>query len=129
MASLPKSATVNYEEWLNTPEVEDATEEVVNGEIRIMPLIEQDGYIHSAPQLLVEVWSPANTRGERAEKLADYGSLGVPEGWMFFPERRNVEVFDLENGSLRQSQVLTEGILKPTRFPGVQVDISGIWPA
>ena len=38
------------------------------------------------------------------------------------------EVFYLENGSLRQSQVLTEGILKPKRFPGVQVDISGIWP-
>ena len=32
-------------------------------------LIEQDGYIHSAPQLLVEVLSP----GERSEeKLADY---------------------------------------------------------
>jgi Uma2 family endonuclease len=185
MASLPKSGTVTYEEWLRLPEVEDATEEVVNGEIRITPpakwkhllsverlrlalikdldpnkvlvatgsfglvirkqpltsrvpdlavfelstLIEQDGYIHSAPQLLVEVWSPANTRNERAEKLADYGSLGVPEVWMFFPERRNVEVFYLENGSLRQAQVLTEGMLKPKHFPDVQVDVSGIWPA
>ena len=145
MASLPKSGTVTYEEWLQMPEVEDATEEVVNGEIRIMPpaklrhawiverlhlalqgqldldkvliltgsfglvirkqpltsrvpdlavfelstLIEQDGYIHSAPQLLIEVWSPANTRGERAEKLADYGSLGVPEMWMFL-DRKSV---------------------------------------
>ena len=185
MASLPKSGTVTYEEWLRMPEVLDATEEVVDGEIRIMPpaklkhamivarlqsalldqldrkkfmvvtgsfglvirkqpltsrvpdlavfelstLIEQDGYIHSAPQLLIEVWSPANTRRERAEKLADYSSLGVPEVWFFSPERGNVEVFYLENGSLRQSQVLTEGILKPKRFPGVQVDISGIWPA
>ena len=37
MASLPQSTTVTYEEWLRMPEVQDAIEEVVNGEIRIMP--------------------------------------------------------------------------------------------
>jgi Uma2 family endonuclease len=37
MATLPESKTVSYEEWINMPEVEDAVEEVVNGEIRIMP--------------------------------------------------------------------------------------------
>jgi Uma2 family endonuclease len=37
MASLPKSNAVTYEEWLRMPEVTDAIEEVVNGEIRIMP--------------------------------------------------------------------------------------------
>jgi len=29
--------TVTYEEWLNMPVVEDAIEEVVNGEVRLMP--------------------------------------------------------------------------------------------
>src|SRR6266404_4867662 len=37
MATLPQTKTVTYEEWLTMPEVQDATEEVVNGEIRIMP--------------------------------------------------------------------------------------------
>ena len=37
MASLPNPRTVTYEEWLRMPEVQDSTEEVVNGEIRIMP--------------------------------------------------------------------------------------------
>ena len=37
MASLPNPKTVTYEEWLRMPEVQDATEEVVNGEIRIIP--------------------------------------------------------------------------------------------
>ena len=37
-------------------------------------IVEQDGYIHSAPQLAVEVLSPANTRREREEKLNDYAS-------------------------------------------------------
>jgi Uma2 family endonuclease len=41
-------------------------------------VVEQDGYIHSVPELALEVLSPANTRAERSEKLKDYESLGVP---------------------------------------------------
>src|ERR1035438_8978704 len=37
MASLPNSKTVTYEEWLTLPIVTDQIEEVVNGEIRLMP--------------------------------------------------------------------------------------------
>src|ERR1017187_4353664 len=126
MASLPNPKPVTYEEGLRMPEVQDATEEVVNGEIRIMPpaklkhmqviarlydairsqidqratlaypagvgvvitkvpltsrvpdltmfaagtMVEQDGYIHSAPQLVVEVLSPANTRRIRRSAAA-----------------------------------------------------------
>jgi Uma2 family endonuclease len=184
MASLPNSKTVTYEEWLRMPEVTDAIEEVVNGEIRIMPpakwkrfriiertrrvlerqldaerfsfavgsfglvirkapltsrvpdlavfdlttLVEQDGYIHSASQLLVEVLSPANTRRERAEKLADYSEISVPEVWVISPEARTVEVLYLEDGFLRSSQVLASGTLTPKLFPQVTVDIAAIWP-
>ena len=35
MATLPK--VVTYEEWLEMPFTQDACEELVNGEIRIMP--------------------------------------------------------------------------------------------
>ena len=184
MASQPNSKTVTYEEWLRMPEVDDAIEEVVNGEIRIMPpakwkhqriteltrralerqmdtdrfsfaeglfgliirkspltsripdlavfelatLVEQDGYIHSAPQLLVEVLSPSNTRREREEKLADYASLGVPEVWVVSPEARTVEILYLEDGFLRTSQILAQGALSPKLFPQVKVDIASIWP-
>ena len=55
-------------------------------------VVEQDGYIHSAPELVVEVLSPANTRVERTEKLRDYESLGVPEVWVVSPEAQTVEV-------------------------------------
>ena len=184
MASLPSSKTVTYEEWLRMPEVDDAIEEVVNGEIRIMPpakwkhqriielitealrnqlgtqrysvatgsfgviirkapltsrvpdlavfelatLVEQDGYIHSAPQLLVEVLSPSNTRREREEKLGDYAALGVPEVWVVSPEARTVEVLYLENGFLRTSHILASGALTPKLFPQVSVEIAKIWP-
>jgi Uma2 family endonuclease len=184
MASLPNSKTVTYEEWLRMPEVSDAIEEVVNGEIRIMPapswnhaeivdnlsfliarqvdrrkvkvrasqfnliirrqpltarepdlavfdastIVEQDGRIHSAPQLIVEVRSPANTRREREEKRADYASLGVPEMWEFAPDDRTVEVLYLEDGRYVSQGIFAAGILKLRHFPTVQIDISEIWP-
>ena len=185
MASLPSPKTVTYEEWLRLPEVTDEIEEVVNGEIRLMPapkwnhseiisniydqirsqvnsrevkvrmstfgliirrdplteripdlavfeistIVERDGYVHSAPQLVVEVLSPSNTRREREEKLGDYAAIGVPEVWVVSPEARTVEILYLDNGYLRGSApILAEGLLKPRSFPGVQVDITGIWP-
>ena len=92
-------------------------------------IVEKDGRIHSAPQLVVEVLSPANTRREREEKLADYESLGVPEAWVFSPEARTVEVLWLEDGRFRCVQVLASvGILTPRHFPEVKVDIARIWP-
>ena len=184
MASLPNPQTVTYEEWLRMPEVTDFIEEVVDGEIRIMPpakwkhmvivanlrdalvaqldrrevqvadgsfglvirkapltsrvpdlavfrkstIVEQDGYIHSAPQLVVEVLSPGNTRRERERKLADYASVGIPEMWVVSPKARTVEVLYLESGFLRSAQILTQGVLEPKQFPGVQIQIAEIWP-
>jgi Uma2 family endonuclease len=91
-------------------------------------IVEQDGYIHSAPQLVVEVLSPANTRREREEKIGDYARIGVPEVWVVSPEGRTVEILYLAEGYLRSAQVLREGVLTPKHFPGVQVEIARIWP-
>lgn len=91
-------------------------------------VVEQDGYIHSAPELVVEVLSPANTRAERAEKLKDYESLGVPEVWVVSPEAQTVEVMLLTDGQLTTSALLREGQLRPSLFSGIAVDIAGIWP-
>ena len=90
-------------------------------------IVKRDGRIHSAPQLIVEVVSPANTRREREEKLADYASLGVPEVWYVDPSRI-IEVFYLEDGELRRHAVVSEGELVPKEFPGVRVPVSEIWP-
>lgn len=182
MATTP-AKTLTYEEWLRMPETQDAIEEVVNGEIRIMPpnkwthctsieklaqqlrtqvkedevlvvtsvfglvirrdpltcrvpdlamfvvknIIEIDGYIHSAPELLVEVLSPGNTRREREEKLRDYESLGAPEVWILSPEARTVEVLQLIDGKLTTVAILNQGQLRPKMFPSVAVNISAIW--
>ena len=91
-------------------------------------VVEQDGYIHSAPELVVEVLSPANTRAERSEKLTDYESLGVPEVWVVSPEAQSVEVMLLKEGRLRTAALLREGQLRPSQFHGAAVEITSIWP-
>ncbi len=91
-------------------------------------VVERDGYIHSPPELVVEVLSPANTRSERAQKLKDYESLGVPEVWVVSPEAQTVEVLLLQDGRLATTSLLREGQLKPGRFPEASVDIAAIWP-
>jgi len=181
MATTPKVLT--YEEWLKLPEVE-GIEEVVNGEIRIMPpnkilhadivenladllkaaidrkttqvrisnfglvvredplttrvpdiavflranVVERDGYVHSAPELVVEVLSPAKTRAEREEELRDYASLGVPEVWVVSLEARSVEVLLWKQGTLATTSLLREGQLKAIEFPNAAIEIADIWP-
>jgi len=182
MATLPK--VVTYEEWLRMPAVEDSVEEVVNGEIRIMPpnkweshsvvvdnlqrilgaqldpktvrvvatvfglvisetpltcrvpdlavlrkqnIITKDGYVRSAPELIVEVLSPANTRREKADKLHDYERIRVPEVWVASPEARTVEVLKFLDGKLQTIAILHEGQLRPAHFPEAAVDITSIW--
>ena len=181
MATTTKLVT--YEEWLNMPEVEDAIEEVVNGEIVTMPppklphasvvenlrdivgaqlnrqifriyitnfglvirrdpltcrvpdlavfrrsnMVVVDGYIHSTPELAVEVLSPANRRSEREEKLRDYESLGVPEIWVVSPEAQTFEILLLKEQKLTTVALLRDGALRPTQFPEVTVDIAAVW--
>jgi Uma2 family endonuclease len=91
-------------------------------------VIEKDGYFQSAPQLAIEVLSPANTRREREEKLGDYANIGVPEVWVVSPEARTVEVLCLQGGYLRTAQILSQGSLEPARLPGVRVPVADIWP-
>ena len=103
MASLPKTATVTYEQWLRMP-VTEGREEVVDGEIQIMPAAKSE-----------HVFIVANLVADFMRKVDR-------------KKYRIIEVLLLEGRKLRQAQILTEGILKPKHFPGVQIDISGIWP-
>src|SRR5439155_621006 len=91
-------------------------------------VVEHDGYIHSAPELVVEVLAPANTRSERQAKLRDYESLGVPEVWVASPEACTIEVLVLADGKLRMVSTLREGQLRPKMFPQVAVDVASVWP-
>ncbi|MEK7806695.1 MAG: Uma2 family endonuclease, partial [Chloroflexota bacterium] len=49
-------------------------------------------YLDIAPDLVVEVLSPSNTRHDIESKLDDYQQIGVRECWLVSPEAETVEV-------------------------------------
>jgi Uma2 family endonuclease len=91
-------------------------------------IIEEDGYIHSAPELVVEVLSPSNTRRDMIRKTQDYESIGVPELWILSNESRTFEVLQLQDAKLRTIQIVNSGQLHPLLFPETVVDVASVWP-
>jgi Uma2 family endonuclease len=110
------SKIVTYEEWLKMPGTEGKD------------IVLRDGYFHCAPELVVEVLSPGNTRRDMARKIEDYESIAVPELWILSPAARTFEVLQLQDGKLRRTQLLAEGQLRPLRFPEALVDAASVWP-
>jgi Uma2 family endonuclease len=91
-------------------------------------LVEENGYYHSAPQLIIEVFSPGNRAKDRARLREDYASIGAREYWEVWSARRALEVLYLDSAQYRTAASVSSGLLKPRAFPHVQVDISTIWP-
>ena len=82
-----------------------------------------------APDLAVEVISPASGRYDRVEKLEGYAAIGVPEYWIVDPERRTLERLLLEpSGSYRIADALGgDGRLEPSTLPGLVIDVGELW--
>ena len=91
-------------------------------------IVKRDGYFHSAPELVVEVLSPVNTRQERERKLKDYESLGVPEVWVVSPEAQTVEILLLKDGQMTRDRIVADGEIRPVCFPAAAVSVESIWP-
>ncbi|MES1258562.1 MAG: Uma2 family endonuclease [Acidobacteriota bacterium] len=107
----------------------DETEIFVADSVFILAaMVRRDGYIHSAPELAIEVLSPSNSPRRVRELLADYASIGLPEVWVIDPDRRTIALHFLENGAYRSTGLPHDGVTNPVRFPSVTVDFSTIWP-
>jgi Uma2 family endonuclease len=88
----------------------------------------EDGLYWSPPDLIVEIISPSETRRRKEEKMDDYASIGVPEVWLVSPEAQSVEIRLHSEGKLTRAGILVDGLLNPTRFPGVSISVASIWP-
>lgn len=91
-------------------------------------MVIRDGHVHSAPELAIEVLSPANTPGRVRDKLADYASIGLPEVWVVEPESRIVRIHRLENSAYQTTQLPHDGVTTPLALPSVKVEFASIWP-
>ena len=86
-----------------------------------------DGYIHSAPELVVEVLSPSNTRRNLKRLLQDYESIGAPEVWLLSREAKTIEVLQLVDGRLVSVGTRNSGQIAPKLLPEAAIGIEAIW--
>lgn len=77
---------------------------------RLADLLSEDGKLHGAPDLVVEVVSPgtANEERDRVTKRRQYGDWGVQEYWIVDRFARTVEVFRLAASVLQPVETLGE---------------------
>ena len=77
---------------------------------RLPALLGEDGKLHGAPDLVIEVVSPgaANEERDRVTKRRQYGDWGVREYWIIDRFARTVEVFRLAAGALQAVETLVE---------------------
>ena len=80
-------------------------------------------YLEVAPDLVVEVLSPSNSRRDIEDKLEDYRQVGTRECWLVSPEAETVEVLRLSADEAASTDIfgvdgtLRSGILEDFALP------------
>lgn len=85
-----------------------------------------------APDLVVEVLSPATARRDRKEKREIYTRHGVRELWLVHPDLETIEVFDLTKQPDQPIAVLENGthpMITTPILPGLEAPLADIFRA
>ena len=82
------------------------------------------GWIQAAPELAIEVVSPAETADRLEQKTDLYLAHGCQSVWVVYPNQRVVRIFDASGHARKfdQSQTLTDPVL-----PGFSLPVSAIF--
>ena len=97
---------------------------------RLPEILGEDGKLHAAPELAVEVLSPGTTNVERdrVTKRRHYGDWGVQEYWIVDRFARTVEVFRLAEGALQLVTTLLEtDTLASPLLPGFSCPVAALF--
>jgi hypothetical protein len=81
-----------------------------------------------APDLIVEILSPNNSRRDLKDKFEIYQEAGVPEYWIVHPTDKTLSIYVLEGGIYRGLAPIVEGDwVTSGQFPGLEVDTTQIF--
>lgn len=84
------------------------------------------GYIEIAPDLLIEVFSPGNTKRQFLTKMREYFAKGVRMVWVISPEDRTLTVYrTLDEGRLLHESATVTG---EDVLPGFSCRVSDLLP-
>ncbi len=88
---------------------------------RLATALQEDGKLHTSPELVIEVLSPgsANERRDREVKLKLYSRRGAEEYWLVNWQERRLEVYRRQEGVLELDKTLDEAdTLQSPILPG-----------
>lgn len=80
-----------------------------------------------APDLVVEILSPGNSKKEMKNKFDLYEEAGIAEYWVVFPAEETVLVNVLDNGKYRTLRPVSDDIIISERFPDLRIHTSTIF--
>ncbi|HSF53442.1 MAG TPA: Uma2 family endonuclease [Algoriphagus sp.] len=77
-----------------------------------------------APDLIIEILSPGNSKIELKHKYELYESNGVKEYWIIHPENQDILIYTLTNGKYVPSPLLTSGdVVESVAVEGFKLDL------
>jgi len=89
--------------------------------------IEKKGCV-GAPDLIVEILSPGNSRKEVIDKYEIYQEAGVKEYWVIYPAEQVLQVYSLENAIFVAKKPNAPGdIYESQLFPELQINVEAIF--
>ena len=90
--------------------------------------LENDKRCLGAPDLIIEILSPGNTKKEMRNKYELYEESGVMEYWVVRPVDKEITQFVLENGKYRALPPIIEGdMVSSAKFPELTVATEDIF--
>ncbi len=88
----------------------------------------KEANIQGAPDLAVEILSPASEKRDRGAKQKLYARAGVIESWIVDPTAKTVEVFSLGESGYQRINLFnhTDTLCSPL-FPGLSISLSNVF--
>jgi Uma2 family endonuclease len=84
--------------------------------------------LEAAPDLVVEILSPSNSRNEVQRKMLDYALIGVKEVWLISPEANTVEVLGFKQDEWIRDYLLGIGDgMQSSILEGFEIELSGLF--
>lgn len=81
-----------------------------------------------APDLVVEILSPGNSKKEIKEKFELYEQAGVLEYWVIYPAEKTIHIYVLDGDKYRGlAPVADEEMIHSVKFPTLQINTKDIF--